>query len=261
MLTQSEWEKLNKLSMYIHKEKNPAALRTFFLQELMLLVDYNLAEFTIGSFHNNKTPKLSDAIVVSTYDKSFEENFENQYENVFAPFDYVNWIFSSTESIVYRESDLINPKIREKSPFYKYYLQPLGLIHVAGMIICSDEKFLASVAIYRSQKKGDFTDRDLFILEQFLPHLQIVFEENPQFSKKADDMPSYLLKNRYRLTEREIQVTHYIHKGFSNSEIACELGISLNTVKKHIYNIFQKLEVSSRAQLISFLNELGFHQV
>lgn len=50
------------------------------------------------------------------------------------------------------------------------------------------------------------------------------------------------------LTEREIDVLHLIARGYSNSEIAKELCISMNTVKTHIRNIFHKLEVEDRTQ-------------
>jgi two-component system, NarL family, response regulator LiaR len=50
------------------------------------------------------------------------------------------------------------------------------------------------------------------------------------------------------LTEREVDVLNLIAKGCSNQEISNNLCISLNTVKTHIKNIFQKLEVEDRTQ-------------
>lgn len=50
------------------------------------------------------------------------------------------------------------------------------------------------------------------------------------------------------LTEREIEVLHLISRGYSNQAISEELYISLNTVKTHIKNIFQKMEVEDRTQ-------------
>lgn len=50
------------------------------------------------------------------------------------------------------------------------------------------------------------------------------------------------------LTEREVDVLGLISKGYSNQAISEELCISLNTVKTHIKNIFQKLEVEDRTQ-------------
>jgi DNA-binding CsgD family transcriptional regulator len=55
------------------------------------------------------------------------------------------------------------------------------------------------------------------------------------------------------LTVREQEVLQHILSGASNREIAQALFISENTVKTHVRNIFSKYEVSSRAELISFL--------
>ncbi len=55
------------------------------------------------------------------------------------------------------------------------------------------------------------------------------------------------------ITEREKEIIVLILKGKSNKEIEEELFISLGTVKNHLYNIYKKLKVKSRTQLISIL--------
>ena len=50
------------------------------------------------------------------------------------------------------------------------------------------------------------------------------------------------------LTKREKEILDKIASGNSNKDIADELYISLHTVKMHIYNIFRKIDVSSRTQ-------------
>jgi LuxR family maltose regulon positive regulatory protein len=52
------------------------------------------------------------------------------------------------------------------------------------------------------------------------------------------------------LTEREREVLHLLLEGASNREIACRLVLSVNTVKRHVYNISGKLGVQSRAQAV-----------
>ena len=56
------------------------------------------------------------------------------------------------------------------------------------------------------------------------------------------------IKNDYNLTTRESQILKLITKGYSNSEIAKELVVSINTTKAHVANILQKLEVDDRLQ-------------
>lgn len=55
---------------------------------------------------------------------------------------------------------------------------------------------------------------------------------------------------KYQISKREFEVIKLVCSGKSNQEIANELFISLGTVKSHMYNIFLKLEVKNRTQLI-----------
>jgi NarL family two-component system response regulator LiaR len=50
------------------------------------------------------------------------------------------------------------------------------------------------------------------------------------------------------LTDREMEVLKLIAKGLSNSKIAEELVISVNTVKGHVSNILSKLHLADRTQ-------------
>jgi len=59
------------------------------------------------------------------------------------------------------------------------------------------------------------------------------------------------------LSERELEVLRLIATGLSNSKIAQNLFISLNTVKTHIKNIHSKLHVHTRTQAVARANELG----
>ena len=53
------------------------------------------------------------------------------------------------------------------------------------------------------------------------------------------------------LSERELQVLQLIAKGAANKEISAQLSISQSTVKTHISNIFQKLEVNDRTEAVT----------
>ncbi len=50
------------------------------------------------------------------------------------------------------------------------------------------------------------------------------------------------------LSDREIEILKLVAQGKSNKEIAAELFISINTVKVHLGNVFQKINVSSRTE-------------
>ena len=62
------------------------------------------------------------------------------------------------------------------------------------------------------------------------------------------------IENFYRnhgLSKREMEIADLIVSGKSNEQIEKELYISIFTVKKHISNIFLKMEINSRSQLVS----------
>jgi LuxR family maltose regulon positive regulatory protein len=59
------------------------------------------------------------------------------------------------------------------------------------------------------------------------------------------------------LSAREMEVLALIAEGKSNQEISAELYLALNTVKRHAYNIFTKLEVKKRTQAVSRARQLG----
>lgn len=53
------------------------------------------------------------------------------------------------------------------------------------------------------------------------------------------------------LSERELEVLQLMAKGSANKEIAASLSISESTVKTHVANIFQKLEVNHRTEAVT----------
>lgn len=53
---------------------------------------------------------------------------------------------------------------------------------------------------------------------------------------------------QFELSGREKQILKLISEGLTNPDISAQLGISINTVKTHIVNIFNKIGVSDRTQ-------------
>ncbi len=59
------------------------------------------------------------------------------------------------------------------------------------------------------------------------------------------------------ISKRELEVLELISEGLSNEEIAEKLFISLNTIKTHTSNLFEKLEVKRRTQATEKAKRLG----
>ncbi|MBW1806957.1 MAG: response regulator transcription factor [Deltaproteobacteria bacterium] len=89
------------------------------------------------------------------------------------------------------------------------------------------------VICFVSKRRKDSRDKDPLYLKQ--PHtLETAFSRG--------------IETVFCLTEREKEVLLLIVKGHTNREIAKVLGISVNTAKRHITNIFDKLGVNDRVQ-------------
>ncbi len=56
---------------------------------------------------------------------------------------------------------------------------------------------------------------------------------------------------KHDLTERESEVVPLIVEGMGNKQIAGRLCISTKTVNNHIYNLYRKLEINSRFELLA----------
>lgn len=75
-------------------------------------------------------------------------------------------------------------------------------------------------------------------------HLLIIKEQ------KADNAAHY-----EKLTNREREILALISMGKTNADISSQLQISQHTVKTHITNIFHKLNVTNRTEVVALLND------
>ena len=62
-------------------------------------------------------------------------------------------------------------------------------------------------------------------------------------------------KANFDLTQREQEILTLLARGLSYKEIGNQLGISPNTAKKHVINIYDKLHVNNRTQAINVLQK------
>src|SRR5580700_6152393 len=57
------------------------------------------------------------------------------------------------------------------------------------------------------------------------------------------------------LTNREVEVARLVAQGLPNKRVAVRLGVEVGTVKIHLHNIYQKLQISGRSRLATLTRE------
>jgi two-component system, NarL family, response regulator NreC len=149
-----------------------------------------------------------------------------------------------------KSGSLIAKEILQKKPDMKiiiltmlddeYYLQELFNTGVQGYILKNStgtDLVLAIRSVYGGRQYVD-PAMTSYVVNKYIG----------KSSKKESDSQSLL-------TKREQEICGFFAYGFTNSEVAKKLAISERTVETHRSNIFSKLNLKSRAELVRFAIE------
>ena len=88
-------------------------------------------------------------------------------------------------------------------------------------------------------------------VETVIIEKKIVLASGPDFILNDDEV------RRLNLSKRELEVLQLMADGLSNQEIAERLFVSLNTIKTHSAQIFEKMEVKRRTQAVDMAKRLS----
>ncbi|MFP5305198.1 MAG: LuxR C-terminal-related transcriptional regulator [Gammaproteobacteria bacterium] len=91
----------------------------------------------------------------------------------------------------------------------------------------------------------------------YLDHLLAEAGESAATSAPSADAGGVSPQLLESLTEKERNLLRYVSLGLSNKDLADRLSVSTNTVKWHLRNIFEKLQISNRVQAIALARHLG----
>ena len=128
------------------------------------------------------------------------------------------------------------------------------------------DKAIKTFVITSSSSESDFVKaknlgidayvlKDAFI-DDIMYSLKVVDRGGKFYSSDlVDNMGSFTEEEKKieTLTKRELEVALLLREGYTNAKIAEALFVSEGTVKKHISNIFGKLDMYSRTEVLVFV--------
>ncbi len=135
---------------------------------------------------------------------------------------------------------------------------------VASVVLTGSENQQDFVSVVRLGARGLVLKGDdptkLFTAIRQVANGDLAFEPElaQQVLKAMAEQPQAEPSAMQRLSERERQIAYLVARGMKNREIAQELNISENTVKRHLQSIFNKTGARDRLELaVLALNEVG----
>jgi len=123
-------------------------------------------------------------------------------------------------------------------------------------VLGHNERFLGVITFYRNKEKDDFKYSDVFKVQLIKDHLAYrIYQEQENSTKSGDKITIQEAVELYGLTKRESDILELLINGYSNKEICDQIVIANNTLKKHILNIYRKLDIKNRVQLFRMIKE------
>ncbi|MCR4822435.1 MAG: LuxR C-terminal-related transcriptional regulator [Treponema sp.] len=249
MLKDSEWNTINSILLDLYTVNDVKEIAGKTLSVLRLLIPFSKGYFTL----------LDDYLHIQEENSvftGFEDSDVEKYIKTFHEKDYLQYLYSFTnESSVYQDSVMIEDSVRRETDFYRLFLSPLGIPFGAGIVLVKNQKVLGVFNLFRGENLGDFSEKDLYILNILKKHLENMVSNAILITRSSPDSELSLTKavEDFSLSSREADVLKLLADGRSNMDISEEIHVSVSTVKKHVYNIFNKAGVNSRTQLLNMI--------
>jgi DNA-binding CsgD family transcriptional regulator len=140
-------------------------------------------------------------------------------------------------SSVLRTSDQFSKRDHANTPMGDLFRQ-WGVQHEVGMSL-PPQGFIDRRLLLFRMEGHDFTDREVLLLRLFRPHLN---ELHLRLQRHLRGQPE--------LTARQWEILRQVATGATNAQVARTLYVSEATVRKHLENIFARLDVRSRTAAV-----------
>jgi DNA-binding CsgD family transcriptional regulator len=141
-------------------------------------------------------------------------------------------------------SDFISLRLLHRLDYYDYVLRPSGVEHQMRLWLPASPTVSRVFCFNRRSTDHDFGEREHGLLELLRPFLAATRE---RFELRRAGPPLTV----DGLTEREAEILTWVARGKTNHEIAVLLVVSAHTVRKHLENIYAKLDVHTRTAAVA----------
>jgi DNA-binding CsgD family transcriptional regulator len=149
---------------------------------------------------------------------------------------------------------MIDWREHRRSAFVADFLYPQGISRTITVFTAdrADGRRRASLILHRSRIGPPFGDIERRVCAVLQPHLRNMLELNLRCELRASAPPTaaQIADRLGMLTRREAEVAALLCGGFTVRMVATALFISSGTVRKHIENIYMKLGLCSREELL-----------
>lgn len=235
---------LNHLIYEIYNVEDFENLKIHILESLKTIIPFECGSICMAA-ESGSRHLLGASLTVPTRYHEIEERYFLVEDH-----DISRWQMQMDKSTVLRVTDLMEDDRWVQMPLYRTCYSPFGLYYGVDMTILLNGRFLGILTLYRQKIQGDFSDEEMFLLQLLSDHLNArFFQETTRQLRKPDDNLNKKLIERYGFTAREADIAARVIKGYTNEEIADELCISVNTLKKHLQHIYRKANITSRVKL------------
>lgn len=239
----NDWLFLNNLIYKIYSIEDLDEMRYQFLEQLKIITDFDSADFYLADRDDQGEVCLGFPI---GYNCNTQDSVK--YDSV----DYSRGLLYGGRSMVYRETDIISDERRMGTEYYKNVYLPNKWHYAMQMVFAKDQKFCGSVTLYRNRGRENYSYDDVMTLDMLKAHMSLrLFQEMKKRDVLDKKMSVEEAARQYRLTKREEEIVRNLLAGKDNAEISTELVISSNTLKKHMDNIYKKMGINKRNQLLT----------
>lgn len=153
----------------------------------------------------------------------------------------------------YIDTEIYTAAERERLPFFADIIRPQ---RIGSQLVLYPRVFGRPVASVHLERYGRsrFRPKDIERVGRLIPLIGMAQAAFAACAPKGDES----LKRRLeRLAPRERQIAALVAQGLRNRDIASQLGLSSNSVRNRLAQIFDKLGASSRTELAVWLEGAG----